>query len=85
MASSLQHHATANMNLTDNKAQPSYVEEYADDDMSKDPNHIRDGHLVLPASLQNLSEEEYKAVGRKAMRKLDIWIMPILVIMYMYV
>jgi len=83
MASSQENHPSANMNLTGTKAQPAYVEEYADDDMSKDPNHIHDGHLALPASLQNLSEQEYNKLGRKAMRKLDLWIMPILIIMYM--
>lgn len=72
------------MNLNDKKPLPSHIEDFDNDGMHKDPNH-GDGHLVLPASLQNLSEEEYKALGRKAMMKLDLVIMPILIIMYMYV
>jgi len=55
----------ATLSLTDKKTVPSHLEEYADD-ISKDPHRADDGHILLPASLQVLSDEEYKSLSRKA-------------------
>ena len=41
-----------------------------------------DGQLVMPVNLAALSDDEYKKLGRKATLKMDLVIMPILVIMY---
>jgi hypothetical protein len=57
--------------MNDTKTAPSHLEEYADD-ISKDSQHADDGHLVLPAALQGLSEEEFKSVARKATWKVTI-------------
>ncbi|KAI2626737.1 nicotinamide mononucleotide permease [Hypoxylon sp. NC1633] len=40
------------------------------------------GQLVMPSSLAALSEAEYNRLGKKATLKMDMTIMPILVIMY---
>lgn len=41
-----------------------------------------DGQLAMPPNLAALSDEEYRKLGRKATLKMDLVIMPILVIMY---
>lgn len=40
------------------------------------------GELVMPHSLAALSEAEYTRIGKKATLKMDMTIMPILVVMY---
>jgi len=40
------------------------------------------GHLVAPANLAALSEDEYQKLGKRATWKMDIIIMPIMTIMY---
>ena len=40
------------------------------------------GRLVMPAELSALSEAEYNALGKRATWKMDIVIMPCVVIMY---
>ncbi|OLN96662.1 putative transporter C1002.16c-like protein 2 [Colletotrichum chlorophyti] len=40
------------------------------------------GALIMPASLAALSQEEYDKLGKKATLKMDLVIMPIMVIMY---
>jgi hypothetical protein len=58
------------------------------DNLSEQVEHIkRDGQpasngLIMPASLAALDDAQYHALGRKATRKMDLVIMPILVIMY---
>ncbi|KAM0747823.1 MFS general substrate transporter [Meredithblackwellia eburnea MCA 4105] len=45
---------------------------------------VSKGIQGMPASLASLTEVEYNEVGKKATRKLDILIMPALVIMYIF-
>lgn len=53
-----------------------------DDDVRKDAGSTMVGGLTMPASLAVLSEDEYQRLGRKATLKMDLIIMPIMVIMY---
>lgn len=68
---------------------PTYEKDHeAKDDSSEQVEHSKhNGHsggngLVMPASLAALDESQYVALGKKATRKMDFVIMPILVIMY---
>ena len=45
-------------------------------------NRDLDGHLVLPANLAALSDDEYKKLGKRATLKMDLIIMPVITIMY---
>jgi len=63
------------LSLTDTKTVPDHLEEYADD-ILKDPHRADDGHILLPASLQVLSDEEYKSLSRKATWKVIAFFLP---------
>ena len=63
--------------MTDRKLSVSIVENV---DQEKHRNDA--GQLVMPASLASLSPGEYAQLGRKATFKLDVQVMPCLVIMY---
>ena len=54
----------------------SYNEKANDDDVDR---HLQ---VQLPESLQGLSPEEIAKIDKEATRKLDILLMPILVILY---
>ncbi|KAI6262016.1 hypothetical protein MCOR27_008125 [Pyricularia oryzae] len=53
-----------------------------DDDIGKDVDAPMVGGLTMPAKLAALSEDEYRRLGRKATLKMDLIIMPIMVVMY---
>ncbi|KLU90229.1 nicotinamide mononucleotide permease [Magnaporthiopsis poae ATCC 64411] len=62
---------------------PASVEHYDDDANEKaDTDAPRVGAVVMPASLAALSRDEYDRLGRRATLKMDLVIMPIMVIMY---
>ncbi|KAJ0325742.1 hypothetical protein COL5a_007250 [Colletotrichum fioriniae] len=52
------------------------------EDVNADKLSQHGGNLIMPASLAALSQEEYERVGKKATLKMDLVIMPIMVIMY---
>lgn len=83
MGSRSQTPVTTGLPSTDSKTAPLHRESYVDD-LSKSPSQT-DDFLLMPASLQNLSEAEYDSLGRKATWKIDRVVMPILIVMYMYV
>lgn len=54
-----------------------------DEAVDQDKHRDAEGHLVRPANLALLTDDEYTKLGRKATRKMDLIIMPILTIMVM--
>ncbi|KAI3532411.1 TNA1 is necessary for nicotinic acid import into the cell [Colletotrichum tamarilloi] len=52
------------------------------EDVNADKLSQHGGNLIMPASLAALSQEEYERIGKKATLKMDLVIMPIMVIMY---
>ncbi|KAI8295076.1 putative transporter [Colletotrichum sp. SAR 10_98] len=52
------------------------------EDVNAEKLSVHDGTLIMPASLAALSQEDYEKVGKKATLKMDMVIMPIMVIMY---
>lgn len=58
------------------------------DNLSEQVEHIKQERqassngLVMPASLAALDDAQYLALGKRATRKMDFAIMPILVVMY---
>ncbi|KAL0764891.1 hypothetical protein CaCOL14_012697 [Colletotrichum acutatum] len=52
------------------------------EDVNADKLSQHGGNLMMPASLAALSQEEYERTGKKATLKMDLVIMPIMVIMY---
>ncbi|TDZ19992.1 putative transporter [Colletotrichum orbiculare MAFF 240422] len=52
------------------------------EDVNADKHNVHDGTLVMPVSLAALSKEDYDKLGKKATLKMDLVIMPIMVIMY---
>lgn len=52
------------------------------EDLNADKLSQHGGNLIMPASLAALSQEEYERIGKKATLKMDLVIMPIMVIMY---
>lgn len=62
---------------------PPSLEHYDDDANGKAAEAApRVGANVMPAGLAALSQEEYDRLGRRATLKMDLIIMPIMVIMY---
>lgn len=49
--------------------------------VDQEKNRDDSGHLMKPASLAALSDEEYLKMGKRATFKMDIVIMPIMTIM----
>lgn len=52
------------------------------EDISAEKQSSHAGNLIMPASLAALGKEEYEKVGKRATLKMDMVIMPIMVIMY---
>ncbi|KAJ0135897.1 High-affinity nicotinic acid transporter [Colletotrichum tanaceti] len=52
------------------------------EDIGTDKQSSHGGNLVMPASLAALGQEEYEKMGKRATLKMDMVIMPIMVIMY---
>ncbi|KAK6223851.1 hypothetical protein QIS74_03795 [Colletotrichum tabaci] len=52
------------------------------EDISAEKQGSHAGNLIMPASLAALGQEEYEKVGKRATLKMDMVIMPIMVIMY---
>lgn len=52
------------------------------EDVGAEKVRIEHSHMVIPDSLVGLAEPELNALGRKATFKLDCYIMPCIVIMY---
>ncbi|KXH54183.1 TNA1 is necessary for nicotinic acid import into the cell [Colletotrichum salicis] len=52
------------------------------EDVNADKLSQHGDNLIMPASLASLGQEEYERVGKKATLKMDMVIMPIMVIMY---
>ncbi|KAF6816871.1 TNA1 is necessary for nicotinic acid import into the cell [Colletotrichum plurivorum] len=52
------------------------------EDASADKLSVHNGALIMPPSLAALSQEDYDRIGKKATLKMDLVIMPIMVIMY---
>lgn len=50
----------------------------------QDKHRDAEGHLLRPANLAALTEDEYIKLGRRATRKMDIIILPILTIMVIW-
>ncbi|KAI5480105.1 hypothetical protein MNV49_001765 [Pseudohyphozyma bogoriensis] len=51
-------------------------------EITRDENAAAAGTTPMPASLANLSEEELGALGKRALRKVDIAVMPAITVMY---
>lgn len=62
--------------LSNDQVESSYPEKTLHDDVDR---HLQ---IEVPASLQGLSDDEIAKIDKEATRKLDILLMPILVILY---
>ena len=52
------------------------------EEVDQEKHRDSEGHLIRPANLAILTEDEYNKLGKKATWKMDIVIMPIITIMY---